>query len=593
MNMRLKKELIIGTIINAIVVCLLLCNVNSIQAAIIEIDTFQPIIMMEKVNIEQAVAGSEFTLNLAVRNVSTNPGFNLALDFSVDGNEENKEMFPFTLKSDQETTIDKLDGNENRTVALTFTVDPDAQNKEYQLNINLKGQDAEFRNTVSSVTSIAVPVTYDVTKPILMVKSVSVSPEDADITEGFETYFQIVNLSKTTEARNVMLLLDGGDNFEVIDISNRKNIAKLLKGGSQGVTYKLRAKDTKTSNTVDLKISFDYLGSESEEIKETITLPLPKEEVGIGETPRVIINKYTLSDERVLAGNTVNLSLYIENTNKRAVKNVKISLGVIKIEESSSGGGSTTTTGGTVFSPVNSSNSFYIDYIPGKTVIQKNIDLYVDPNASAKTYIVPVDIKYEDRQGETLTCEELVNIPVTQECKLEVLSVDVASQGFVGQPVPIAAEFVNVGKAVLGNFIITMEGDFNKEDSTYYVGNLDIGVSDFYQGTIISQEEGALEGKLVFAYIDNNNKEVRVEKPFSIEIGSNAEPPQGMDGKVGPDGFMEPGMPMNGEPDSGGGFVNTLKTKWLTILLVLVVLFEAIYIIRVKRKKASEEFFDE
>ena len=36
-----------------------------------------------------------------------------------------------------------------------------------------------------------------------------------------------------------------------------------------------------------------------------------------GETPWVIVNKYTLSAERVLAGNTVTLSLFIENTNQR------------------------------------------------------------------------------------------------------------------------------------------------------------------------------------------------------------------------------------------------------------------------------------
>ncbi len=289
-----------------------------------------------------------------------------------------------------------------------------------------------------------------------------------------------------------------------------------------------------------------------------------------------------------MAGNTVTLSLFIENTNQREVNNVKISLGVIEIESSSGN----TTTGGTVFSPVNSSNSFYVESIPGKTVIRKEIDLYIDPNAAAKTYIVPIDIKYEDKDGETLSCEEQVNIPVTQECKLEILSTEVPTEGFIGQPIPVAAEFVNVGKVVLGNFMVTLEGDFHKENTTYYVGNLDIGISDYYQGTIIPETEGQIEGKLVFTYIDNNNKDVRVEEPFSIEIMPQSRPCLLYTSMImGPDGPMKPGMPMEG--NSGGGFMNFIKTKWLNILLFLVIFVEAICIFRIKRKKANGEFFDE
>ncbi|MFZ5753128.1 MAG: hypothetical protein ACOY3J_02710, partial [Bacillota bacterium] len=252
------------------------------------------------------------------------------------------------------------------------------------------------------------------------------------------------------------------------------------------------------------------------------------------------------------------------------------------------------TTGGTVFSPVNSSNSFFIEYIPGKTVLEKDIDLYVDPNAAAKTYIVPVEIKYEDRKGTTLTSEELVNIPVTQECKLQILSVQVPPTGFMGQPIPVTAEFVNVGKVALGNFMVTLEGDFEKDNGTYYIGNLDIGVSDMFQAGVIAGSEGKLEGKVVFSYIDNNNKNVRVEHPFTIEVQGRPVPPPGQEEEMmGPDGSVKPGMPVKGMPPQKASFLTTLKTKWPTFLLGLVIILEGIYIWRLKRKKASEEFFNE
>ncbi len=565
-----------------------LCQPDSLRAATINIDTIDPVILVEKISSEQAVAGGEFTMTLSLRNISNNPGFQLKLSFKI---KDTDSLTPFTLKTTQATAIEQLDGNQNMTVMMTFAVDPTAQNKDYEMLVMLNGKNALMQDTVNAGINIKVPVTYDLTKPVLLVKTASVSPEQPNLSEGFDLCLTLGNLSKTTDARNILALLDGGDNFEVLDISNKKNMVMLGKNEEAPISYQLRAKDTKSGNSVKLKLSYDYHGDKSESVEETINLPLPQDEMSVGATPWVIVNKYLLSAEQVLAGNTVTLSLFIENTNQRPVKNVKISLGVIKIEESS-GTTSTTTTGGTVFSPVNSSNSFYVDSIPGKTIIQKDVDLYVDPNAAAKTYIVPVEIKYEDRKGTTLTGDELVNIPVTQECKLQVLSLQTPPMGFLGQPVPVMAEFVNVGKVVLGNFMVSLEGDFQKENGSYYVGNLDMGVSDFFQGSVIPQSEGTLEGNLVFTYIDNNNKDVRIENPFTMEIQPASASPAG-DENMELGGPLKPGMGMDGRPGASGGFIGQLKSKWPVILLGAVILLEGLYIWRLRRKKTSEDFFNE
>lgn len=558
-----------------------------LQAAILEIDTINPVVVIEKVNMDQAVAGSEFTMSISVRNLTNNPGFDLGFSFQV---KDTDGLAPFSLLPNQTTAIEELKANETRTILLTFSVAEDAQNKDYELLINLTGKNAEGSEVVHAGTTAKVPVTYDLTKPVLSVVSASVSPENPDPAEEFEVHFRIKNLSNTTDARNVVMLLNGTDNFEITEITNKKNLAKLEKGQDTVVTYGLKSKDTRIDNTVKLTMSFDYLGNQTTSIDETINLPLFWDEVGTGTTPWVIVNKYTLSAERILAGNTVNLKLYIENTNQRPVKNVKISLGVIKIEETS-GSVSTTTSGGTVFSPVNSSNSFYLEQIPGRTVIEKDVDLYVDPNAAAKTYIVPVEIKYEDRTGKLLECEEMVNIPVTQECKLNILSVQVPPQGSVGQPIPVMAEFVNVGKVALGNFMVRLDGDFEKENATYYIGNFDIGYSDFFQGMVIPSKEGTLEGKVVFSYIDNNNKDVEVEEPFTIEVSSMPTPGPGMEGDMMGGPGMKPGIV--GRPQPGAGPIGFVKTNWLYILLGLVIVAEALVIWRVRRKKTGEEFFNE
>lgn len=548
-----------------------------------------PVIVFESVKVEPAVAGGEFNVSMSVRNISKYPAFNVGIDFREVGYEG---LEHFELKNPEAAKIAQLGANTTQSVLLTFAVKDIAQSKDHELVANLKAMSAETVGTgiYSSHSSInlTIPVTYDLTKPVIIVRDVKLQSAP-DLVDGFTVDLVLENLSKTSDARNVVLLLDGKSNFEVLDISNKKNLANIGKGATETVSYRLRARDTRENNSVDLTLDYDYAGNQHESAKETVNLPLPTQDVAIGATPWVIINKYTLSADRVLAGNTVTLSLFIENTNQRAVKNVKISLGVIRIEETGGIGGGGTS-GGTVFSPVNSSNSFYIDTIPGKTVITKTIDLYVDPNATAKTYIVPVTINYEDRLGKTLTSEEMVNIPVTQECKLQVLSVETPPVGFVGQPVSVMSEFVNVGKVSLGNFMVSLEGDFTTENGSYFIGNLDIGVSDFFQGMIIPREEGTLEGKLVFSYIDNNNKEVREENPFTIEIQAQPEMPPGMiDGEfMGPDGPFPGGM-----PGEGGGFFSKIKSAILPIILILVIVIMAVYIIRTKKKKAEEEFFND
>ena len=57
----------------------------------------------------------------------------------------------------------------------------------------------------------------------------------------------------------------------------------------------------------------------------------------------------------------------------------------------------------------------------------------MDPNATAKTYVVPVTIEYEDGNAKSYEVEEMVNIPVTQESRLQVLSIEVPPAAFVGQ----------------------------------------------------------------------------------------------------------------------------------------------------------------
>lgn len=385
----------------------------------------------------------------------------------------------------------------------------------------------------------------------------------------FTLRFNLKN-SGTDTAKNVFIQFHSDQAF-LRGNSNVLQIANIDAGSSKDVTVKMGLSSTEGPVfRIPITITSTLSNGEKVSFEEVITVTaadLGIKAAAIVGTPRVFLKKYTLSPSSILAGDTVSLSLYIENSSSNDVQNLKISLTAVPAESS---------TGGTVFSPVNSSNSFFVDRIRGKQTYTKSIDLYIDPNAAAKTYLVPVEILYEDQQGNSYAASEMISIPVLQESRLQVLSVDFSTVAPLGQPAPITAEFVNVGKVALKNLLVSIEGNFLKENASYFLASFEIGQSDYFQGFIIPQEIGLLEGKVVFKYTDNTNQEVEVEWPFQIDVQEMGMPEPFPPGPYPPD-----------QPPREG------TRSFLVWLLPLLLVLAVGVVLALRRKKKHGELFNE
>src|SRR5699024_4705217 len=109
------------------------------------------------------------------------------------------------------------------------------------------------------------------------------------------------------------------------------------------------------------------------------------------------------------------LNLSLLNTHReKGVKNIKMFLTLA--EETSS----ETEKSGNIFTPVNSSNTFYFDAIAPKGTAEKQLRLYVVPNAQPKTYTLTVNFEYEDAEGKEYTATELLGINVKQVTELSI-----------------------------------------------------------------------------------------------------------------------------------------------------------------------------
>lgn len=327
---------------------------------------------------------------------------------------------------------------------------------------------------------------------------------------------------------------------------------------------------TRTGQTRNypIEITVDYTDELVEPAsRETLThligvfLNAPDENAN-QSTPKLIIDRYSFSPTLVSAGNQFQMSLSFYNTNNtKTVRNIKIYLTADEETES-----------GSVFTPVNSSNTFYIDSIPPKGKIEKTISMYTVPDAKAKTYTLTANFEYEDSLANPYTAVELIGVPVVQQSKLDTGEVGFFPESYVGQSTPISVEFYNTGKVPLYNMMVKLDGNFQTENGQYYVGNFNSGSSDFFEGYVIPSEAGQLEGEIVFTFEDSTGQKIEERKPFSLNV---------MDMEPMPEFPMEPPME---EPGVGGSM-----TKFIIPGLVLLAIVGGIIFYRKRKAKKFDE----
>lgn len=304
--------------------------------------------------------------------------------------------------------------------------------------------------------------------------------------------------------------------------------------------------------------------------------------------PKLIISNYKIDPEMPRAGEDFTLNLDFFNTNRsKAIRNIKITMNA---EGAGSSTGSLTdmlgnSTGGaspqsgSIFIPVNSSNTFYIEKMAAGKHSSQSITLKAIPTAPAQTYSVNLAFEYEDMEGNQYTAQEVVGIPVVQKAEI-LLGDPVLGQAYAGQPMTVDLDFYNTGKDNLTNFMVNLEGSgfTSKESTRYFVGNFSSGQSDHYSMEIIPEEADHLSGQIVLTYEDSAGQVHEEKVPFnnSVERLKEGESVDAATGQI---------LPPQEEERHGGGF----SAIGLVILLVLAGLAVVLFRRRSRKKKASAE----
>lgn len=286
--------------------------------------------------------------------------------------------------------------------------------------------------------------------------------------------------------------------------------------------------------------------------------------------PKLIIEKYTFDTDNIYAGTDFNLNLVLYNTSpKKTIKNIKIYL----TSETLQSNDQTKVSSASVFTPIESSNTFFIDSIAPKEKVEKTIKLSTSRDTVAKTYTLTANIEYEDEQSKPYTSSEIIGIPVYQDAHLKIGEIIVDPQFTVGMPGMVSVEFYNTGKVTLSNFMVSFEGEGLKTDSpNYYKGNFAVGTSDTFSVYVSPESTENTSGKIVFTYEDSTGLEHKEEKEFTINV---------MEMEM-PDEIEKAGNMPPQNPGLSKGLLIGIGAAILAAIIVIIVL-------RKRKKKKSDE----
>lgn len=456
----------------------------------------------------------------------------------------------------------------------------------YEIKTDLSYESEFNKEPIKEETTAFINIGGDASQDSqLIIQDLKFPSATLGVNKTFDVSFKIRNQGQSI-AKRIRASAKSDDPSGVVSRTVSDILVRdLAPGEEETVSYKFFTTKGGSTKNYPINIKIEYLddfteGKEPKTVEQIVGVFLNNpENVGDGKdakksTPKLIIDRYEFEPKLPLAGNEFEMNLSFYNTNaKKAVKNIKIDLTSQDTSKSDSN-----TAGSSVFTPVDSSNTFYIGRIAPSGKVEKTIKMFVVPDATAKTYNITANFEYEDDENNEYKSSENIGVPVYQESKLDIDPINYQTNAMVGDSIPITANFYNTGKVTLYNFKVTLTADnATINNGTYYIGNFNSGGQDVYEGSIMPNEAGEIKGKLKFTYEDSTG-EVK-EKEEDINITVEEAPP--VDPNAGPDG-----MPM---PDGAMGEAPWYKKPLFIVPVALVILGAIGFVVFKKLKNKKKE----
>lgn len=254
--------------------------------------------------------------------------------------------------------------------------------------------------------------------------------------------------------------------------------------------------------------------------------------------PKLIIESYKLSSDKIYAGKTFDLEFTIKNTSDSTnLQNVQIHI---------KDAGETAT----IVPASGGSNTLYISKIGKGQSSSQKVSLQTAPDATAKAYTLNVDFSYESASTNAAhTANETIAVPILQKIRLKCDEPTVYDDvSYLDSSTSMSIKMYNMGRSSVYNCIVDVEGNGLKLEESYFGGTLSAGSTLAADISVIPSEAGDIQGTVVISYEDVYGEPGEERLPFTLHVEDpnagmeNMEGMEGMGGEGMEGGMTDPGM---------------------------------------------------
>lgn len=260
--------------------------------------------------------------------------------------------------------------------------------------------------------------------------------------------------------------------------------------------------------------------------------------------PKLIIESYKLSSDKIYAGETFDLEFTIKNTSDSTnLQNVQIHI---------KDAGETAT----IVPASGGSNTLYISKIGKGQSSSQKVSLQTAPDATAKAYTLNVDFSYESASTNAAhTANETIAVPILQKIRLKCDEPTVYDEvSYLNSGTSMSIKMYNMGRSSVYNCIVEVEGNGLQLEESYFGGTLSAGSTLAADISVIPSEAGDIQGTVVISYEDVYGEPGEERLPFTLHV---EDPNAGMEGIEGTEGDG-----MGGDMADPGGVEETKGFPW-------------------------------
>ena len=337
---------------------------------------------------------------------------------------------------------------------------------------------------------------------------------------------------------------------------------------------------TRGIKQVDFAISY-RVGSATADL-ETMLLPVfvnitrgysPSTGTSVRPMPKLIVEKFSLSADRLFAGETFTLTMYLRNTSTtEGIRNLEINL---------------SDPTGTILPGGTSSGTMFIDAIGKDETVTQDIVLQSAPDAEARAYTLGVSFSYDGASSrQPFTAETTITLPISQRIRIKADEPASYGEPWAGQPYDTYMNIYNMGKSTVYNCAINVDGPGMSMFEPFFGGNIGPGSSIGADFSLLFETGGEVKGDIVVSYEDVYGEVLELRVPFERYVNGGLIEDPGWDGDIDGDHVLPEDMPTF--PVLPGARGNGLL--WILIGAAVVIGggLTAFFLIRKKRRANSD-----